>query len=101
MDNATAVFTGQLPSKISEIVFDSLIQHQLSYAVAILAGYLVLTNTLRYRRMLNLQRKYNYPTRKSLAEMTDEQAFEIQKQIGQLEFPFIFMKALQFALFRV
>lgn len=33
--------------------------------------------------------------------MTDEEAFEIQKQIGQLEFPFIFLKSLQFALFRV
>lgn len=32
--------------------------------------------------------------------MTDNNAFLIQKNIGELEFPFIFEKALQFALFR-
>ncbi|KAL8907256.1 MAG: hypothetical protein Q9207_001497 [Kuettlingeria erythrocarpa] len=32
--------------------------------------------------------------------MTDNDAFEIQKTIAELEFPFIFTKALQFALFR-
>ncbi|KAI1905751.1 hypothetical protein LOZ12_006781 [Ophidiomyces ophidiicola] len=32
--------------------------------------------------------------------MTDDEAWKIQQQIGQLEFPFTFLKALQFALFR-
>ncbi|KAL8686601.1 MAG: hypothetical protein Q9224_005397, partial [Gallowayella concinna] len=32
--------------------------------------------------------------------MTDEDAFNIQENIAQLEFPFTFTKALQFALFR-
>lgn len=32
--------------------------------------------------------------------MTNEDAFDIQKAIGELEFPFTFEKSLQFALFR-
>lgn len=33
--------------------------------------------------------------------MTDNEAFDIWNQMGELEFPTIFEKALQFALFRV
>jgi hypothetical protein len=33
--------------------------------------------------------------------MTDNEAFEIWNQMGELEFPTVFEKALQFALFRV
>ena len=33
--------------------------------------------------------------------MTDYDAWAIQKQLLQMEFPFIVLKALQFALFRV
>jgi hypothetical protein len=36
-----------------------------------------------------------------MAKMTDDHAFQIQKTVAQLEFPFIFIKSLQFALFRV
>ncbi|KAF9890271.1 hypothetical protein FE257_006185 [Aspergillus nanangensis] len=35
-----------------------------------------------------------------MARMTGDEAWEIQKEVLQLEFPFIFIKALQFALFR-
>lgn len=36
-----------------------------------------------------------------MATMTDQDAFEIQKAVVQFEFPFMFIKSLQFALFRV
>jgi hypothetical protein len=73
----------------------------LTYLLPLLAAYPILTNVLRFRRVRQLQRKYNYPTRESLANMTDKEAWEIQLAISQLEFPLIFEKSLQFALFRV
>ncbi|KAJ5627721.1 hypothetical protein N7490_009949 [Penicillium lividum] len=70
------------------------------YALGLLLGWPFLTTSLRYRRLSQLKKKYNYPTRESMAKMTDEEAYEIQLVVGQLEFPFMFVKALQFALFR-
>ncbi|KAJ5793977.1 hypothetical protein N7457_000576 [Penicillium paradoxum] len=72
----------------------------LPYAVGLLLAWPVVTISLRFQRLRKLQKKYDYPTRESLAKMTDEEAFEIQKQTAQLEFPFMFIKSLQFALFR-
>ncbi|KAJ6120530.1 hypothetical protein N7523_004810 [Penicillium sp. IBT 18751x] len=72
----------------------------LPYALAFLLGYPLLIRALRYQRVNSLPKKYNYPTRESMAKMTDEEAFQIQKAVAQLEFPFIFIKSLQFALFR-
>lgn len=71
------------------------------YILAGLAAYPVLCSFLRFRKMRWLHRKYNFPTRKSLARMTDDEAWEIQRVLLQQEFPFFFIKALQFALFRV
>lgn len=73
----------------------------LSYGFLIVAAYPVLVSFLRFRRLKWLHKKYNYPTRASLSRMTDDEAWEIQKVMLELEFPFIFIKALQFALFRV
>ncbi|KAJ5135199.1 uncharacterized protein N7515_004477 [Penicillium bovifimosum] len=70
------------------------------YAAGLLLAWPVLAMSLRYRRMRKLQKKYKYPTRESLSKMTDQEAYEIQKEVAQLEFPFMFVKALQFALFR-
>lgn len=72
----------------------------LPYALAILIAYPFLVSLLRFRRSQWLHQKYRYPTRESLAKMTDDEAWEIQKVLIQLEFPFLFVKALQFALFR-
>ncbi|KAG2415461.1 hypothetical protein HFD88_006652 [Aspergillus terreus] len=72
----------------------------LSYGFLIVAAYPVLVSFLRFRRLKSLHKKYNYPTRASLSRMTDDEAWEIQKAMLELEFPFIFVKALQFALFR-
>lgn len=71
----------------------------LPYAVGLALGYPLLTNSLRYRRLHKLHKQY--PTRESMSKMTDEDAFQIQKAVAQLEFPFMFIKSLQFALFRV
>ncbi|KAJ5096468.1 hypothetical protein NUU61_005824 [Penicillium alfredii] len=72
----------------------------LPYALGLLFVYPVVTTSLRFRRRHQLHQQYPYPTRESLARMTDEDAFEIQKTVAQLEFPFMFIKSLQFALFR-
>ena len=71
------------------------------YTVGLLIGYPLVTRSLRYRRLRKMQKQFKYPTRESMAQMTDEEAYQIQKTIAQLEFPFIFLKSLQFALFKV
>lgn len=63
--------------------------------------HVIVQQRLRYARMRYLMRKYPFKTRESYRFMTDQQAFEIQKAILQLEFPFMALKSLQFALFRV
>ncbi|PLB43811.1 hypothetical protein P170DRAFT_418160 [Aspergillus steynii IBT 23096] len=68
--------------------------------VTIVAAYPILVSLLRFRRVRWLHRKYHYPTRESLSRMTDNDAWEIQKTLLQFEFPFLYIKALQFALFR-
>lgn len=73
----------------------------LTYATIFLIGYPILVSLFRFRRRQSLQERYNFPTRESLARMTDDQAWEIQRELAQLEFPFIYVKSLQFALFRV
>lgn len=70
-------------------------------ALAVVSAYPVLVSLLRFRRLRKVHKKYNYPTRESFARMTDDDAFEIQRTLLQTEFPFMFAKALQFALFRV
>ncbi|KUL87981.1 hypothetical protein ZTR_03962 [Talaromyces verruculosus] len=60
----------------------------------------IVQQRLRYARMRYLMRKYPFKTRESYRFMTDQQAFEIQKAILQLEFPFMALKSLQFAVFR-
>jgi hypothetical protein len=71
------------------------------YTLSALLAYPFLVASLRYRRSRNLESKYRYATRESYASMTDNEAFDIWNQMGELEFPTIFEKALQFALFRV
>lgn len=97
MDNTARPLTEPFSSAI---IFTSP-QQWLPYALALILGYPLLIRILRYQRRDSLHEKYNYPTRESMAKMTDEEAYQIQKQVAQLEFPFMFIKSLQFALFRV
>lgn len=64
-------------------------------------AYVALVWRLRFRRCRNLHKKYPYTMRESMSKMTDLDAWAIQKLILQMEFPFIVLKSLQFALFRV
>lgn len=99
MDNTILVSQG---SPLSEAVKTLTSPHKLlPYMLCLLLAWPVVASTLRNRRVRNLKNQYPYPTRASMSKMTDEHAFQIQKQIAQLEFPFIFIKSLQFALFRV
>ena len=66
------------------------------YALSAAVAYPFLVASLRYRRIRASESK-----QKSYASMTDNEAFEIMNQMAELEFPTIFEKALQFALFRV
>ncbi|QQK47161.1 Permease, cytosine/purine, uracil, thiamine, allantoin [Penicillium digitatum] len=72
----------------------------LPYAVGFLLAWPVLTTTLRFHRLRKLHKQFAYLTRESMSKMTIEEAFQIQKQIAWLEFPFTFGKSFQFALFR-
>ena len=69
------------------------------YLVFCLA-YVILVASFRNRRLRSTLAKHPYPTRISFASMTNEDAYLIQQGISELEFPFIFDKSLQFALFR-
>ena len=62
--------------------------------------YPLLIALLRHHRLRTTLETFPYTTRKSFASMTLTDAFHIQQNIAELEFPFIFQKALQFALFR-
>lgn len=75
----------------------------LPYAIPLILAYPLLVSLLRFRRVQHLHGKYNRYTSGAspLGGMTDDEAFDIQKHLIQLEFPFIYIKALQFALFRV
>ncbi|KAL2006117.1 hypothetical protein VTN00DRAFT_9771 [Thermoascus crustaceus] len=75
-------------------------QQLLKYTLLGFLAYPALVSLLRFRRLRSLHKKYHYPTRESMAEMTNDDAWEIQKATAQLEFPFMYTKALQFALFR-
>jgi hypothetical protein len=65
-----------------------------------LLAYVVVVRLLRYRTREALWLKYPYKTRGSFKNMTNKEAFEIQRKIASQEFPFTYEKSLQFALFR-
>lgn len=62
--------------------------------------YVSVCSALRFQRVRSIQRKYPYPDRASYAKMTTQHAWEIQKALFSLEFPYIVDRAYQFALFR-
>ncbi|KAJ5166834.1 uncharacterized protein N7482_005615 [Penicillium canariense] len=99
MNNVT-VRAAQPLSDAAKAILDAAPRHWIPYALGLLVGYPLLTSGLRYQRLRTLHKKYPYATRADMAKMTDDHAFEIQKSVAQLEFPFMFIKALQFALFR-
>lgn len=70
------------------------------YLLLLVPIYPLLASTLRFRRIDAVQKKYGYSTREQMSKMTDSEAHEILKIISELEFPAMFEKGLQLALFR-
>lgn len=64
-------------------------------------AYVILCSSLRFRRMRRMKKKLNSPDRKALAKMTNVEAQSIIGELYQYEFPLVFLKSLQFALFKV
>jgi hypothetical protein len=63
-------------------------------------AYLTLCYLLRYRFRDGIKAKYPYKTQEDLKSMTTQHAYEIHRAVFVTEFPFMFEKALEFALFR-
>lgn len=97
----TAILDGDIIHTASHAASQISSEQFMVYSLIGLGGYLALASTLRFQRRRALHRKYAYNTRESMCKMTDQDAFTIQKTILQMEFPFIVLKSLQFALFRV
>lgn len=70
------------------------------YLIPLLLTYLVTVRVFRNAHLRATTRAFPYPTQRRFASMTDEDAYRIQQVVAELEFPFTFEKALQFALFR-
>lgn len=70
------------------------------YYLLLLLIYPLAVALLRHDRLRTTLETFPYTNRRSFASMTDKDAFLIQQKISELEFPFTFEKALQFALFR-
>lgn len=68
---------------------------------SLIPAYMLLVRALRYQRLNQMYKDFDYPTRESYARMTDDDAWKILLNLGQVEFPFTYLKALQFALFKV
>lgn len=68
---------------------------------AVLGLWVILCSSLRFRNEKAMLRRYNYPTRASLAKMTNDDAQQILMNILDYEFPLIYKLSLQFGLFKV
>lgn len=73
-----------------------------AYVLAGLIAYTSLCHAVRFGRIKALQRKYGFGTsaRPDFSSMTDQEAYEIQTEVAEVEFPALFEKGLQLALFR-
>lgn len=69
-------------------------------AVGAAVVYLILCRALRNRRRDKIVRDFGFPER-PLSSMTVDEAYEIRKQLANLEFPETVKTSLFFALFKV
>ncbi|KAK5956245.1 hypothetical protein OHC33_002820 [Knufia fluminis] len=83
-------------------LLSSWIDSRYAYVFVGLVAYTSVCHLVRFRRIRSLQRKYGFgtPQRPTFSDMTDEEAWEIQTEIAEAEFPALFEKGLQLALFR-
>lgn len=63
-------------------------------------GYLTLCRLLRYRNEASMRRRYGFPDRNSLKNMTTVDAHKILCEIMAWEFPQFSIMSLQFGLFK-
>lgn len=87
---------GTSPSRFSAM--------SLSYSAVfftLLLVYATICSSLRFRYEKAMLRRFNYPDRASLANMTSNDAQSILAYIMSYEFPFIYKTALQFGIFKV
>lgn len=63
--------------------------------------YVSLCTTLRSRQMRAIRSKFGYTTRASFANMTVDDAYQIQRWLAEQEFPKVFSASVFFALFKV
>lgn len=63
--------------------------------------YLAVVQLLRYRRRDRVERRYGRHPRAFLVDMKLDEAFEIVRDLAELEFPTIFPGSVFFALFKV
>ncbi|KAI1738168.1 hypothetical protein F4680DRAFT_426312 [Xylaria scruposa] len=68
--------------------------------VLIIVLYAILCATLRFRQMRAIADKFGYTTRASFANMTVDDAYQIQKWLAEQEFPKVFSASIFFALFK-
>lgn len=95
MDNATVSL--QDHHSLSTTLF----QKSSRYYLLLFLIYPLIATFLRRNRLRSTLKAFPYyTTRQSFSSMTNDDAFRIQQKISELEFPFTFEKALQFALFR-
>ncbi|KAI0009033.1 hypothetical protein F4779DRAFT_584266 [Xylariaceae sp. FL0662B] len=64
-----------------------------------LVGYMALVRILRYRRKAELEAPFSNG-RRPLSSMTTGEAYEIMRQLQELEFPYAFAKARRIALLK-
>lgn len=69
-------------------------------ALAALVGYMAIVRFLRYRRKTAIEALF-VSGKRSLSEMTTEDAHNIISQLQGLEFPYAFGKARKIALLKV
>jgi hypothetical protein len=65
------------------------------------AGYVLLCNSLRFRRVKQMEKKFGYDTREKMASMTTTDAQKIISYMSELEYPKVFLTSVEFALFKV
>lgn len=69
-------------------------------SLAVAVAYVAVCRSLRFRRRNYRAAQLPYKTREDFKNMTAEDAWTIVKYITALEFPWISVKALAFALFK-
>ncbi|GKT41410.1 mycophenolic acid synthesis protein B [Colletotrichum spaethianum] len=68
--------------------------------MALIAAWVTLCASLRFKRITNFQKQMGFSDRDSLALMTNNQAQLILKNIIEFEFPKMYILSLQFAIFK-